>query len=168
MIEFTKEERDELRTLITNRVGNYGFVGLTGSALVPETLSVEKQNIRFLMFLSIGINSTGRCNSFISIRDFIRRGVNRFFLSLHNRYDLSEKALKENKYSGKYLIVADFYIGPTAFGTALVPDKAIREWNTMMRPIRVCKKHGVKVVMVKSEKDSSAVKYRWIDKTCKN
>lgn len=168
MIEFNKQERDELRALITDRMSKYGYGNLSGSVLVPPSLSVEKQNIRFLMFLAIGINSTGRCNSFISIRDFIRKGVNRFFLSLHNRYDLSQKALKENKYSGKYLIVADFYIGPTCFGETLVPAKALKEWNNLMQPLRVCKRHGVKVAMAKSDKDSSVVKYRWVDKSCKD
>ena len=168
MIEFNKQERDELRALITDRMSKYGYGSLTGSDLISPRLKPINQNTRFLMFLAIGINSTGRCNSFISIRDFIRKGVNRFFLSLHNRYDLSQEALKENKYSGKYLIVADFYIGPTCFGTDLVPDSALKEWNNMMRDLRVCKKHGIKVDMAKSEKDSSVVKYRWVDKSCKN
>ena len=167
MIEYTSEQREELRSLITSRAPEYGF-HITGEDLVPSKLTKNRQDVRFNMFLAIGINSTGRCKSFISIHEFIKKGINRFFRSLMNRTKLEKTTIKNNDYVGRDLICADFYIGPTCFGSDLVPDNALDEWNLMMRSIRVKDKHGIKVIRIISPKDNITVKYQWYNRPTKN
>ena len=166
MIEYTNEQREELRSLIAERAPQYGF-DFSGSDLVPTSISKLKQDMRLNMFLAIGINSTGRCKSYISIHEFIRKGINRFFRSIKNRSDLDKDVLRANKLSGKYLICADFYIAPAVFNCVEVPDVIIKEWNNMMRSIRVKPKHGIVCIKAFSPKDNTTVKYQWFDRVCK-
>ncbi len=167
MIEYTSEQREELRGLITSRAPAYGF-NITGEDLVSSKLKKNRQDVRFNMFLAIGINSTGRCKSFISIREFIKKGINRFFRSLMNRTMLDQTTIKNNNYTGRDLLCADFYIGPTCFGSDLVPDDALDEWNLMMRNIRVKDKHGIKVIRIFSQDGNATVKYQWFNRPTKN
>lgn len=166
MIEYTSEQREELRSLIAERAPKYGF-SFTGVDLIPPTITTTKQDMRINMFLAIGINSTGRCKSFVSVRDFIRKGINRFFLSIQNRTKLNVTEIKNNDYVGRELLCADFYIGPTCFNCAIVPDIVLKEWNLMMRSIRTTNKHGIKVVKIFSPKDNTTVKYQWYDRPTK-
>lgn len=166
MIEYTSEQRTELKALIAERAPKYGF-DFKGTDLIPNSISKIKQDMRLNMFLAIGINSTGRCKSFISIREFIRRGINRFFLSIRNRADLDPAVLKANKLDGKCLICADFYIAPAVFNCTKVPDTIIKEWNNMMRSIRVKPKHGIVCIKAFSPKDNTTVKYLWYDRQTK-
>ncbi len=163
MIEYTTEQREELRSLITRRAPAYGF-DIAGDDLIPTNISKTKQDVRINMFLAIGINSTARCKSFIAVRDFINKGINRFFRSLRNRTKLNASTLINNDYEGRDLLCADFYIGPSCFGLDIVPDNVLDEWNVMMRNIRVANKHGIKVVRIISPKDSITVKYQWYDR----
>ena len=166
MIEYTTEQRTELKALIAERAPKYGF-DFKGTDLIPNSINKTKQDMRLNMFLAIGINSTGRCKSFISIREFIRRGINRFFLSVKNRADLDKDVLRANKLSGKYLVCADFYIAPAVFNCTEVPDVIIHEWNNMMRNIRIKPGHGIECIKAFSPKDQTTVKYQWFDRVCK-
>lgn len=166
MIEYTKEQVTEIKSIISERAPKYGY-DLKGDDLIPNSLPLRSASARINMFLAIGINSTGRCMSFISIRDFVRKGINRFFLSLQNRKDLDIDVLKNNKVSGKYLICADFYIGPACFDCVEVPDEIIDQWNVMMRNLRIREKHGIQCIKVYSPKDENTVKYQWFDRPTK-
>lgn len=166
MIEYTKDQIVEIKALISERAPKYGF-DFKGDDFIPASIPLRSASARVNMFLAIGINSTGRCMSFISIREFIRKGINRFFLSLQHRKDLDVEVLKNNKVSGKYLICADFYIGPTCFDCMEVPDEILDMWNVMMRNIRIREKHGIQVIKVYSPKDPTTVKYQWFDRPTK-
>ena len=166
MIEYTTEQRTELKALISERAPKYG-INITGIDLVPNSISRIKQDMRINMFLAIGINSTGRCKSFISVRDFIRKGINRFFLSIKNRADLDSDVLRNNKLDGKYLICADFYIAPAIMNCVEVPDAVLKEWNNMLKRLRVRKGHGIECIKVRSPKDKTTIKYQWFDRVCK-
>ena len=117
------------------------------------------------MFLCLGINVTGQTITMSNVFTFVKKGANRFFLSLKNRKELAEAMFKENLYKGKYCLTMDYYPARAVFDAAIIDDTTLNEWNAMMKPICIKGHHGVKVVRVQlNQNDSSEIKYMWHDR----
>jgi hypothetical protein len=164
MIIFSEEGIDVVRTYVAKAAARHGFHKQAENMLYGRDKYVL--NIRANMFLCIGINCSGQTVNMTNCWNFIRKGANRFFLSLKNRQDLAEDMFKNDVYKGKYNIACDFYVGPAVFDSSIVSDNVIDEWNEMMEPIVVKGRHGIKVVRVILDGgDSTDVKYRWVNRT---
>lgn len=164
MVEFTENGIDIVRSYVAKAAMRHGFAAEAKGFLKGSDMTTL--NIRANMFLALGINCSGQTVSMQNIWQFIRRGTNRFFLSLKNRWELSEDMFKQDLYKGKYNLSCDYYVGPAVFNTGTIGDDVLSEWNRMMEPIKIKGRHGIKVIRVKLENgDSTNVKYRWINKT---
>ena len=164
MIEFTENGINTVRSYVAKAALRHGFAAEAKEFLKGTNMSAL--NIRANMFLVLGINCTGQTVSMQNIWQFIRKGTNRFFLSLKNRWELSEDMFKQDMYKGKYNLSCDYYVGPAVFDVSTIGDDVLNEWNRMMEPIRIKGRHGVKVVRVELEEgDHTDIKYRWINRT---
>ena len=167
MIEWTEDNVKIIKELIAKRLEKYEFQ-TKSSQLFPKGLSNEHVCEVLDMFLCIGINSSGQTITANNALVFAKKGVNRFFLSLKNRRDLSADMFKNNEFKGKYNIACDFYIGPVAFWADYVPDHVLETWNAWMKPLRIKGRYGVKVVKhVEDGKSADHVKYLWITRYVK-
>lgn len=164
MIEFDLVGIDMVRTYVEKAATKHGFGNEAKQFLKARTL--EQFNIRANMFLCIGLNSSGQTVSMNNVFRFIQKGCNRFFLSLKNRWELSEDMFKANLYKGKYNLACDYYVARAVFDRAIISDDILDEWNLMIKPIIIKGRHGIRVVRVVSDNIHSAdeVKYRWVDR----
>lgn len=167
MIEWTEDNVKTIKELIAKRLEMYEFQ-TKSSQLFPKGLSKEHVGEILDMFLCVGINSSGQTITANNALVFAKKGVNRFFLSLKNRRDLSADMFKTNEFKGKYNLACDFYVGPAVFYAEFIPDHIIDLWNQWMRPLKIKGRYGVKVVMEKEDgKSDDHVKYRWITRYTK-
>ena len=165
MIEFTKEEIDMIRTYVERAATKNGFGNAAKQFLKGKTL--QQLNIRANMFLCIGMNSSGQTISMSNVFRFIQKGCNRFFLSIKNRWELSEDMFKANLYKGKYNLACDYYVARAVFDAAIIGDDVLDEWNQMISPIIIKGRHGIRVERVTpdiSGPSADEVKYRWVDR----
>lgn len=167
MIEWTNDQITTAKELITKRLEKYEF-STKPSTLIPASTTDEELKPILDMFLCIGMNSSGQTVTANNAMTFVKKGINRFFLSLKNRRDLSADMFKNNEFKGKYNIACDFYIGPVAFWADYVPDHVLETWNAWMKPLRIKGRYGVKVVKnVEDGKSADHVKYLWVTRYIK-
>ena len=146
MIEFNEAGIDMVKSLLEKAATKHGFGNEAKQFLKGRSL--DQLNIRVNMFLCIGMNCSGQTVTMQNVWRFIQKGVNRFFLSLKNRWELSEDMFKQNLYKGKCNIACDYYVAPAVFAASIINDDILNEWNRMMDPIRIKGRHGIKVVRV--------------------
>lgn len=164
MIEFTQSGIDMVRSYVAKAAEKHGFHKQAENMLYRGNMTVL--NTKANMFLCIGINSSGQTVNMSNCWNFIRKGANRFFLSLKNRQDLAEDMFKNDVYKGKYNIACDYYVAPAVFDSEIISDDVLDIWNEMMKPIVIKGRHGVKVVRVVLDGgDSTDIKYRWVNRT---
>ena len=118
MIEFTENGIDIVRGYVAKAALRHGFAAEAKGFLKGSDMTTL--NIRANMFLALGINCSGQTVSMQNIWQFIRKGANRFFLSLKNRWELSEDMFKQDLYKGKYNLSCDYYVGPAVFNTGTI------------------------------------------------
>lgn len=165
MIEFTEEGIDMVRTYVERAATKNGFGNEAKQFLKGKTL--QQLNIRANMFLCIGMNSSGQTISMTNVFRFIQKGCNRFFLSIKNRWELSEDMFKANLYKGKYNLACDYYVARAVFDAAIIGDNVLDEWNQMISPIIIKGRHGVRVERVMTDDtgcNTDEIKYRWVDR----
>lgn len=172
MIEFNESGIDMVRTYVEKTATKHGFGNEAKQFL--RGIPLDRLNVRANMFLCIGMNSSGQTVSMNNVFRFIQKGCNRFFLSIKNRWELSEDMFKTNLYKGKYNLACDYYVARAVFDAAIIGDDIIDEWNLMISSIIIKGRHGIKVERVmpniaglsSNEVNLSydEVKYRWIDR----
>ena len=162
MIEWTADNVAIIKELIAKRLEKYEFEA-KNPRLFLETMSKEQVWEILDMFLCIGMNSSGQTITANNAMTFAKKGVNRFFLSLKNRRDLSAEMFRNSDFKGKYNISCDFYVGPAVYAADFIPDHVLNTWNWWMRPLKIKGRYGVQVVKyVEDGKTNDHVKYRWI------
>lgn len=165
MIEFSEEGIRMVRTYVEKAANKHGFGNEAKQFLKGRSLN--QLNVRANMFLCIGMNSSGQTISMNNIFRFIQKGCNRFFLSIKNRWELSEDMFKANLYKGKYNLACDYYVARAVFGSAIIGDDILDEWNLMISPIIIKGRHGIRVERVTTDnigRSADEVKYRWVDR----
>lgn len=167
MIEWTNDQITTAKELIVKRLEKHEF-STRPSTLIPASTTDEELKPILDMFLCIGMNSSGQTVTANNAMTFIKKGINRFFLSLKNRRDLSADMFKKNEFKGKYNIACDYYVGPAVFYAEFIPDRIIDRWNQWMRPLKIKGRYGVQVIKITEDgKSNDHVKYRWITRYTK-
>ena len=164
MIEFNESGLDMVRGYVAKAAAKHGFADAAVNFIKGRNNA--RLNMRANMFLCIGMNSSGQTITMNNVYDFVKKGTNRFFLSLKNRWELSEDMFKQNLYKGKYNLACDYYVARAVFDCDAIPAEVIDEWDLMMKPLIIKDHHGVKMEVVHDEEDTddSAFKYRWVDR----
>ena len=163
MILFDEQGIEMAKTYLLKAAERHGFANEAKNML--EGKNKQVLNTRINMFLCLGINTTGQSVNIHNVYRFIRLGTNRFFLSLKNRFELAECMFDNNLYKGKYNLAMDYYVASAVFDLSTIPDSVLEEWNKMIKPIVIKGRHGIKVVRIDGDENTTHnVKYRWVDR----
>lgn len=163
MILFDESGIELAKSYLLRAAERHGFGTEAKNMLNMKAKSILITRIN--LFLCIGINCTGQSVSIHNVYRFIRLGTNRFFLSLKNRFELAECMFTNNLYKGKYNLAMDYYVAESVFDLPVIPDDIIDEWNKMIEPIVIKGRHGIKIVRIDGDENTTNnVKYRIVDR----
>lgn len=162
MIEWNVEQITVAKELIAKRLNKYEFITQYNELFTKEFDDAATKNV-INMFLCIGMNCSGQTITANNAFTFVKKGINRFFLSLKNRRDLSAQMFKDNEFVGKYNISCDYYVGPAVYYSDIISDDILELWNKWMKPLRIKGRYGVQVQIEKEDgKSDDHIKYRWV------